>query len=171
MAGTYPPQQLLLQKLSGTVIYAEMNKVTALMAEGLREIKLQNYRKQTTMWLSVILLAISISSIKCQQVQMANIEKMNFDFFGIERDQRDEQIAQGCQTIGGQPCDYSRGGFHVICTGVQYNEANNACAQFGWREAEANDTNAYFLADVLRTCLSQTNAGGGWIRSFNGLTG
>ena len=65
------------------------------------------------------------------------------------------------------PCEYSYGGFHVVCSPYAgMGGGEELCAQFGWRLASVNDLNALYAVDTVRACLPGNAA---WVAAMNGL--
>lgn len=63
-------------------------------------------------------------------------------------------------------CLHSAGGFHVLCAGYKYWEAEEACQEHGWRLAAIQDADALYVRQVTAQCLGGINC---WIGAYNGL--
>lgn len=67
------------------------------------------------------------------------------------------------------PCDFSYGGYHVICARKPFQTAAEACEAEGWRLAEVTDATAPYVQSTLDACVSdQTSIEGAWLASMNG---
>ena len=85
-----------------------------------------------------------------------------------------ERIRLGCPSSKGLldgpvQCEYTHGGFHILCSNDLYTNAESVCAEFGWRLANLDDRNAILAQATLNECVGPR--GIAWIRSFNSLTG
>lgn len=71
---------------------------------------------------------------------------------------------------GPVPCLFTGGGLHAIYSDqVPFNEAQAACAQFGWQLADVTASNQLWAQSVVKECYGGKSQA--WIQSYNGLTG
>lgn len=64
-----------------------------------------------------------------------------------------------------QACPITQDGIHAICNSVQFWQADEACADFGWKLADITPDLVDAALDVSSSCLDTPYA---WIKSWNG---